>query len=56
MPQAAIYVRVSRDEQAKNYSLPTQKAGCEQYAAQHHLTVIATCVDDETGATTERPG
>jgi hypothetical protein len=30
----AIYARVSQDEQAKDYSLPTQLDGCRKFAAE----------------------
>lgn len=36
---AAIYVRVSGDSQADNYSLPTQEAACRAYAAREGYTV-----------------
>lgn len=56
MKRAAIYTRVSRDEQATNYSLPTQERECRDYATRHSLTVVAVLRDDETGATLERAG
>lgn len=54
--RAAIYVRVSKDEQTRNFSLPTQRAACQEYAAANGMTVVAELADDETGATLSRSG
>src|SRR5262245_19964212 len=54
--RAAIYTRVSTQEQGNNNSIPTQMAACQRYAEQHELTVIATLHDIESGATLNRPG
>src|SRR5689334_594675 len=54
--RAIIYVRVSTDEQADNNSLTTQIAACEQYAAQHGYSVVATFQDVMSGAKLDRPG
>jgi site-specific DNA recombinase len=53
---AAIYARVSSDEQAKGYSLPTQIEACEQYAVQKGYRLLETYKDDYTGASLDRPG
>ena len=57
MSKAIIYARVSTDEQADNYSLPTQIAACEKYAEKSGMQVAATFKDDYTGTTPieERP-
>lgn len=40
MKRAALYIRVSTDEQARHgLSLPEQRAALEAYAAQHDLSV-----------------
>jgi site-specific DNA recombinase len=54
--KAAIYTRVSTDEQADNYSLPTQLEACQRYAAAHELEVVAEFSDTESGADHDRPG
>ena len=48
--RAVIYCRVSTDEQAGNYSLPTQLEACRKYAAHAGLTVAAEYADDYSGA------
>jgi site-specific DNA recombinase len=53
--QAAIYSRVSTDEQAKGYSLKTQIEACQAYAHERGYTVTATFSDDYTGAAIDRP-
>ncbi|GAB4540864.1 MAG: hypothetical protein Fur002_08300 [Anaerolineales bacterium] len=53
--QAAIYSRVSTDEQAKGYSLKTQIEACQAYAQERGYTVAATFSDDYTGAAIDRP-
>jgi site-specific DNA recombinase len=57
MKRAAIYARVSTDEQAeKGFSLPSQIEGCKRYAVDHDLEVIADITDDYTGTKLDRPG
>jgi len=53
--QAAIYSRVSTDEQAKGYSLKTQIEACQAYAQERGYIVAATFSDDYTGAAIDRP-
>jgi site-specific DNA recombinase len=55
--QAAIYARVSTDEQAtKGYSIPSQIEACHRYAEEHNLTVIVEMTDDYSGTKLDRPG
>jgi site-specific DNA recombinase len=54
--RVVIYARVSTDEQAKDYSLPTQLEACRKYADEHGVTVIKEFTDDYTGASLDRPG
>lgn len=57
LPRAAIYCRVSSDQQEVNYSLPTQEAACRQHCAEHGYQVVAVFTDVHTGAQyRERPG
>ena len=56
MIRAIIYTRVSTDEQGDNYSLPTQVEGCQRYAAQHGMEVVAQFQDVMSGAKLDRPG
>ena len=53
--KAAIYTRVSTDEQAKGYSLQTQMDACSAYAQEKGYSVVATFSDDYTGAALDRP-
>src|SRR5215211_1110190 len=56
--QAAIYVRVSTDDQAeRGYSLPSQIEACQQFAWQRGFDVVAIYQDDISGAKpiTNRP-
>jgi site-specific DNA recombinase len=56
--QAAIYARVSTDDQAEHgYSLPTQIEACQQFAWQRGFDVAAVYQDDISGAKpiTHRP-
>lgn len=55
MPIAAVYCRVSSDEQASNYSLDTQADACRQHAASLGYTVTHELRDDHTGTTLDRP-
>lgn len=58
--RAALYIRVSTDEQArKGYSLPTQQEALEIYAKQHGYDVMGLYIDDGVSAHqkyTKRPG
>jgi site-specific DNA recombinase len=51
-----IYARVSTDEQAKGFSLPTQIESCRKYAAEHGYCVLSEFIDDYTGESMDRPG
>ncbi|SRR5581483_842027 len=53
--KAAIYARVSKDEQTKGYSLPTQLESALAYAADHGHNVIAHFCEDHTGTALDRP-
>ncbi|MCX2728572.1 recombinase family protein (plasmid) [Thermomicrobium sp. 4228-Ro] len=52
--RAAIYCRVSTDEQAANASLPTQEASCRSWCAEHGDTVVAVYADTASGTVWER--
>jgi site-specific DNA recombinase len=51
-----IYVRVSSDEQARGYSLPTQVESCRHYSEQRGYTVVGVYQDAHTGTELDRPG
>ena len=52
MTRAAVYARVSTDEQAeRGYSLPQQIADCQRYAQAHGFTVAGEFRDDISGTT-----
>ena len=53
--RAAIYARVSTDEQSKGYSLSTQVEACREYAAHQGYLVVDEFKDDYSGATLDRP-
>lgn len=53
--RAAIYCRVSTDEQADNASLPTQEASCRAWCAEHGHQVVAVYRDTASGTLWERP-
>jgi len=57
-PVAAIYARVSTEDQGKGYSLPTQIASCRQLLQREGYSVPEHYIlsDDVTGKTLERPG
>src|SRR5215218_2926984 len=58
MMRAALYIRVSTDEQAKTgYSIPDQRRELERYAKLHNFEIVDTLVDDGySGASIDRPG
>ena len=58
MTRAAIYARVSTDEQAEEnrYSLEDQFDNCRKYAEQHELSIVAEIQDDHSGYKWDRPG
>jgi site-specific DNA recombinase len=58
-PLAAIYTRVSTEEQVKGFSLPTQIEACQKLAVSHGYTVPEHHVltdDGISGTTLDRPG
>lgn len=53
--RAAIYSRVSTDDQRSNYSIPTQLAECKQYAARRKYTIVGDrFADPHTGQDSAR--
>src|SRR5258708_13504811 len=52
---AVLYARVSTDEQANNYSLPTQLEACRQLAQQKGYTILKEFQEDYTGTKLQRP-
>jgi len=55
---AAIYVRISRDEDAEGPSLSTQEKMCREYVAREKpgWKVVAVYSDDQSGRSDNRPG
>jgi site-specific DNA recombinase len=55
---AAIYARVSTDDQGRGYSLPTQIEACQQLAQEQGYTVYNANIfqDELTGSVLNRPG
>ena len=57
-PLAAIYARVSTEDQGRGYSIPTQIDGCQRLAKQQGYVVLpSNIMIDEgiSGTTLERP-
>jgi len=56
--RAAVYARVSNDDDGKSDSVPVQVAECRAFAAQQGLTVVAEFSDDGISgyARGNRPG
>lgn len=53
--KAAIYARVSRDEQRENWSIPTQVEACRAYAERKGYEIVAEFREDYTGSRINRP-
>lgn len=54
--RAAVYARVSTEDQAKNYSIPTQLEAMRNFAAEHGLEVVREFIDEGiSGAILDRP-
>ena len=52
---AVIYCRVSTAEQTKNLSLPTQRAACNAYCAEHGYHIVEDFIEEgESAKTTNR--
>ena len=52
---AIVYCRVSSDEQARGYSLPTQEESCRRYCADNGYTVLDVYHDAHSGTELDRP-
>jgi site-specific DNA recombinase len=52
---AAVYCRVSTDEQKENTSLDGQEAACKRYAELGGMDVYQVYRDDYTGSRIDRP-
>lgn len=55
MTLAVVYTRVSSAPQEQNYSLATQREGCDAYAARHGYTVSAHFEEVFTATQMDRP-
>src|SRR3990167_1647913 len=53
---AAIYLRVSTEDQADRYGLASQEKACREYATRQTLEIVKVYSDAETGQTETRPG
>ncbi len=54
--RAIIYCRVSSDEQARGYSLPTQEESCRRHCADRGYAVLGVYHDAHSGTELDRPG
>ena len=52
---AAIYVRVSTEEQAKHWGIQAQRSQCAKYCRENRLSVVQTYEDSVSGGTSLRP-
>lgn len=54
--RAVTYCRVSTEDQAENYSIPTQLEGIHKYAIEHDMEIVKDCIDaGVSGALLPRP-
>ena len=53
--RAIIYARVSTDEQADNFSIPTQLEAARRYAETHGFTIAHEFREDYSGLKLDRP-
>src|SRR5262245_17366133 len=51
--RAAVYVRVSSEEQLEGYSLDAQRRAADQYCEAHGWTVVRTYADEGKSARTD---
>jgi site-specific DNA recombinase len=59
IPYAAIYARVSTEDQGKGFSIPTQIEACQQLSNRERYTVPEACLlidEGISGTTLDRPG
>ena len=49
--RAAIYARVSTEDQAKNYSIPSQLEAMRKFASEHGLDVVREFLDEGISGT-----
>jgi site-specific DNA recombinase len=56
MKSAAIYARVSTEEQTHGTSLDSQLDECRKYAREHNYTVVQEIQESRSGAYLARPG
>ncbi|MCS6889879.1 MAG: recombinase family protein, partial [Chloroflexus sp.] len=54
--RAAVYARVSTEEQGDNFSIPSQIAAARRYASDRGWQVVAELTDTMSGAVLDRPG
>lgn len=54
--RAIIYVRVSTEDQADNYSIESQIGACRKYAEDNSFSVVTVLQDVMTGSKLDRPG
>jgi DNA invertase Pin-like site-specific DNA recombinase len=56
LKNAAIYLRVSTEEQSKHWGVQAQLSSCKKYCRENKLTVAAVYTDTISGGTSNRPG
>ena len=52
---AALYVRVSTEDQSEAFGPESQRRACRDYAEQNNLQIVAEYEDAISGSTIDRP-
>src|SRR4051794_34982879 len=55
MSAAAIYCRISKDDEGTNLGVDRQEKACRKLARERRLTVSAVLVDNDTSAMNRKP-
>src|SRR5450756_2726570 len=56
LKNAAVYLRVSTEEQSKHWGVQAQLSSCKKYCRENKLAIAAVYTDIISGATSNRPG
>ena len=56
LENAAVYLRVSTEEQSKHWGVQAQLSSCKKYCRENKLAIAAVYTDIISGATSNRPG
>jgi site-specific DNA recombinase len=56
LKNAAVYLRVSTEEQSKHWGVQAQLSSCKRYCRENKLAIASVYTDIISGATSNRPG